>query len=158
VPLRGIADVRPELASIVALEDQTSHVYQTAADQFRRGRLTAEGLAGVIEQSIMPQLQAADVRLKSLTRVPTENQPLVADAQEYVKLRSESWHLRAEGLRKAAAPTVRKVSRTDRESDESWRMRTESQYRGNLAMLGKAEGTERASLAALERVKSAEQK
>jgi hypothetical protein len=37
-------------------------------------------------------------------------------------------------------------------------MRAESQYRGNMVTLGKAEGTERASLAVLERIKAVDAK
>jgi hypothetical protein len=90
--------------------------------------------------------------------VPAEHQQFVTDAEEYLRLRTTSWLLRAEGLRKTNAVTVRKVSKTERESDESWRMRAESQYRGNMVTLGKAEGAERASLAALERVKTVDVK
>ena len=153
VPLRGIADVRPEIAHVVETEDRTAAAYQTAADRFKSGKLTADALAQVIDRSIVPELQEVDARLKALKHVPPEHQPLVADAEEYVRLRRESWRLRADGLRRSSNPTARRVSKTERESDESWRMRTESQYRGKVMTLAKAEGTERASLEALQRIK-----
>lgn len=158
VPLRGIADVRPEMTRVLAVEDRTAQAYQAAADQFKRGRMTAEALAQVIDQKIVPEFQTADSRLSALERVPLEHQPLVADAKEYVRLRSASWRLRAEGLRKTGAPTIRKSTRTEVESDASWRMRAESQYRTNMTTFGKAEGAERASLAVLERIKTADLK
>jgi hypothetical protein len=154
-PIRGIADVRPEMTRVLDVEDRTAQAYQAAADQFKRGRITADGLAQVIDRTIVPEFQTADARLKALTRVPSEHQPLVADAEEYVRLRSTSWHLRAEGLRRASTQTVRKASKTQTESDASWRLRAESQYRNNMVTLGKAEGAERESLAVLERLKSA---
>jgi hypothetical protein len=154
--LRSITDVRPEMVKVVAVEDRTARAYQAAADQFRKGRMTGEALAQVIDGSIVPELQATDARLKSLAHVPPEHQSLVADAQEYVRLRTQSWHLRAEGIRRSNAPTVRRASRTEQESSESWRLRAEAQHRGNLATLGKAEGTERASLEALDRIKAVE--
>ena len=158
VPLRGIADIRPEMSNIIDVEGRTSKTYQAAIEQFRKGRLTADGLAQTIDRNIMPELQTADARIKALVRVPPEHQQFVADAEEYLQLRTQSWRLRAEGLRKTNAVTVRKVSKTERESDESWRMRAESQYRGNMVTLGRAEGAERASLAALERIKAVDVK
>ena len=158
VPIRGIADIRPEMTHLVAIEDQTTHTYQRAADEVKRGRMTAEGLARLIDEKIVPELQTADSRLKALEHVPSEHQPLVDDAKEYVRLRSDSWRLKAEGLRKAVSPTVRKSTRTELESDTSWRLRTESQYRTNMTTFAKAEGAERASLAALERIKAADLK
>jgi membrane associated rhomboid family serine protease len=155
VPLRGIADVRPEMTRVLDVEDRTTQAYKTAADQFKRGRMTADALAQLIDRTIVPEFQTADARLKALTRVPAEHQPMVTDAEEYVRLRSTSWHLRAEGLRRAGAQPLRKASKTETESDASWRLRAESQYRNNLTTLGKAEGAERESLALLERLKSA---
>ena len=37
--LRGIADVRPEMHRLVAIEDRTAHQYDTAANQFRLGAI-----------------------------------------------------------------------------------------------------------------------
>ena len=156
VPLRGIADVKPEMTRVIAVEDKTSREYRDASDQFKKGRMTADALAQMIDGTIVPELQQADARLKALSKVPPEDQPLVDDAKEYVKLRSESWRLRATGLRQSNATTLRKASRTEVESNESWRLRAEAQYRGNMKTLGKAEGAERASLAVLDRIKSAE--
>jgi rhomboid protease GluP len=158
VPLRGIADIRPEMSYVVDVEGRTSQMYQTAVDLFRKGRMTSDGLAQTIDRNIMPELQTADARIKSLVHVPPEHQQFVADAEEYLRLRAQSWKLRAEGLRKTNVVTARKVTKTERESDESWRMRAESQYRGNMVTLGKAEGTERASLAVLERIKAVDAK
>ncbi|HEV3056616.1 MAG TPA: rhomboid family intramembrane serine protease [Vicinamibacterales bacterium] len=154
--VRSITDVRPELVKVVAVEDRTARAYQAAADQFRKGRMTGEALAQVIDASIVPELQATDARLKALARVPQEHQSLVADAEEYVRLRTQSWHLRAEGIRRSNAPAVRRASRTEQESSESWRLRAEAQHRGNLMTFGKAEGTERASLEALDRIRAVE--
>jgi membrane associated rhomboid family serine protease len=152
-PLRGIADVRPEIAHVIDVEDRTASAYQTAADRFRTGKLSADALAQVIDASIVPELKAVDSRLKALTRVPPEYQPLVADAEEYVRLRSESWRLRSDGLRRASTPTARRVVKKEEESAASWRMRTESLYRGKVLTLAKAEGAERASLEMLDRIR-----
>lgn len=157
VPLRGIADVGPEIARVVAVEDRTASVYQVALDRFRNGRMTTEALAQLIDRTIMPELQAADVRLKALDKVPPEHRPLVADAEEYVRLRSESWRLRSEGLRKTDGLTRREAGRTDRTSNQTSRARAEAQHTAGMLTLGKAEGTERASLEALQRIKPASQ-
>jgi hypothetical protein len=155
LPLRGVADVRPEIARVVAVEDRTASAYQAAVDRFKSGRNTAEALAQLIDRTIMPELQAEGVRLKALDKVPPEHQPLVADAKEYVRLRSESWRLRSEGLRKTSVPARREAGKKDRPSNESPRARAEAQHRASMMTMGKAEGTERASLEALQRIKPA---
>jgi len=156
--LRGIADVKPEMERVVALEDRTARAYQTAADGFRRGRITAEALALLIDRTIMPELQAADARVKALEKVPLEHQPLVASAEEHLRLRSESWRLRAEVLRKTNMPKPRESGTTDWESSTRSRLRAETQHQANGIMRGMAEGRERASLEALERIKPVDQK
>ena len=59
IPLRGIADVRPEMHRLVAIEDRTAHQYDTAANQFRLGAIKAKELAQLIDQSIRPELHKA---------------------------------------------------------------------------------------------------
>jgi len=125
VPLRGVADVRPELAKVVSLEDRTSSAYWAAVDKFKDRKLSAEALAQLIDRTIRPELEAARERLTGLQGVPPEHQPLVAAAHQYCRLREESWRLRAEGLRKT-----------------------------NMLRLRQAESAERASLEALEKIKN----
>ena len=153
VPLRGIADVRPDIARIIALEDRTAGVYQTALERLRKGALNAEGLAQLIERTIVPELEAADAHLRSIRGVPPEHKPLVADADEYLRLRSASWRFYAEGWRSAVRAPRREADGV-LVSDASWRQ-AKAQFRANAATRGKAEGSERASLEALQRIKSA---
>jgi len=149
VSLRGITDVRPEIEKVVAVEDRTARAYQTAADLFRKRRMTAESLAQLIEQTILPELLDLQARLEALAGVPPEHRPFVADAEEYARLRTESWRLRAEGLRQTGA----QAAGADRESGGSARLRAESRHAASVVTLGKAEGRERASLEALERIR-----
>ena len=79
----------------------------------------------LIELTIVPELQAAEKRVTALESVPKEQQPLVTHAEEYLRLRSESWRLRSEGLKTT-----------------------------NMQRLRQAEKTERASLGALEQIKT----
>ena len=72
--------------------------YQRAVGQFRLGTMSASQLARMIERSIMPEIKAARTRLLSLDGVPAEQQALVASAEEYLRLRDESWRLRFEAL------------------------------------------------------------
>jgi hypothetical protein len=90
----------------------------------------------MIDDGIIPELRAAESRLHELGRVPSEHQPLVAQAQAYLTLRSESWRLRAESLR-------------ERQSDGG-RARAEADYRASLARRGKADAAERSALEALD--------
>ena len=82
--LKGIADVRPEIAKVVALEGETVGQYEKAVGQFKNGGMSSQALAKVISQSIVPALQAARVRLKAVNGVPAEHQPLVSSAEEYL--------------------------------------------------------------------------
>jgi len=157
VPLRGITDVRPEIARIVEVEARTSGEYRAAADRVARGMLSNEALVQTIEGAIVPELQAAGARLKALSGVPQEQRQLIADADEYVRLRCESWRLRAEGLRRNDRLARRGSDGSDPAASAGRRLRAESTYRANLAVLGKAEGAERASLEALARIKPGSQ-
>jgi membrane associated rhomboid family serine protease len=153
VPVWGIADVRPEIERVVALEDRSAGVYRTAYQRFTRGQATAEALAQLIDRVILPDLQAADGRLKALQRVPREHQTLVADAEEYVHLRVESWRLRAQALRKAGAIPDRDAKLMGPSADAVWRARAEAQYRANMAMFGSSESAELAARQVLQRIK-----
>ena len=152
MPLRGIADVRPEIPRIIALEDKTTAVYQAAVSRVNKGAMTPDALAQLIERTIVPELDAAGVRLRSIRGVPPEHQHLVADADEYLRLRSASWRFHAEGWRSATRAPRREQPEGAVVSDASWRQ-TKAQFRANAATRGKAEGTERASLEALQRLK-----
>jgi hypothetical protein len=116
VPLHGIPDIRPELARVVANEDRTAAAYQTAVERFKSGRTTAEALAQLIRRNIMPELQATRTRLNALERVPDVHQPLVTSAQEYLRLRDESWRMRAEGLDKGSMGRLREADQRERAS------------------------------------------
>lgn len=155
VPLRGMANVKPAIEQVIAVEEKTAADYESAYDRFKKGRLTAQGLVDAIDKRIMPQLEDVDRRLKALTRVPAEQQPIVANATEYLELRTQSWRFRADALRKAGAVPTRADKYGDAPTDTAWRMRADAQYRATTATFGKAESAERASLDAFRRLKSA---
>ena len=111
--LRGIDDVRPELGRVIAVEDRIASTYDEALKRFTKGRLRAEELALMIDRVIVPELHAADARLKAFDNVPHEHQPLVASAEEYFRLRHESWRLRAAALRQMGQIVARKAESTD---------------------------------------------
>jgi len=118
VPLRGITDATSELARIVEVETRISDTYQRAVGQFRLGTMSASQLAKMIERSIMPELQAARTRLLSLSGVPAEQQGLVASAEEYLRLRDESWRLRFEALSQSSMGQLRTAEHKERASLE----------------------------------------
>jgi membrane associated rhomboid family serine protease len=120
VPMRGISDVRPELARVVAVEGRTAKVYGAAVDRFKIGRTTAEALAKLIERTIIPELQATNARLETINGIPPEHQPLVAAAKEYLRLRDESWHLRAEALHKGSMVILQGADKVERSSLEAF--------------------------------------
>src|SRR6202040_237633 len=105
----------------------------------------ATTLAELIEVKIVPELRGARDRLVALRGVPREQQHLIADAEEYLRLRSESWRLRAQGLRRAAAPLRRDPADAGMAAAARWRDRAATEHRVTQVILGRAEGTERAS-------------
>jgi hypothetical protein len=151
IPLRHIADVKPEIARVIATEQHTTKNYQAKLEAFKKGRVSTDALAQLAEREIVPELRAMDARLAALTNVPAEHQPLVADAREFLRLRLESWQLRADAMRRTSTVS-RRVSNDAQ--DASWRVQAEARFRSNMAATGKAEGAERASMAAFQRVRS----
>ena len=150
IPLRNIADVTPEIIRVLATEERTAAAYQAAYGAFKNERMTAEALAQLAERTIVPELQAVDVRLKALVNVPPEHQPLVTDAREYLRLRCASWRARADAIRKANAG--RREAR-EGPADASRRLHDEARFRSNMTAMGKAEGAERASMDVFQRIK-----
>jgi membrane associated rhomboid family serine protease len=141
IPLRGISDVKPELERTVAIEDRTAAAYKKAAARFGNGRIEAEELAMLIDRTITPELQITGARLKALVAVPVEHRTLVASAEEYVRLRSESWRFRSEWLHKSGV--------APRRGGEA------ALHRVNNRMIARADEKERAALAVLERIRPA---
>ena len=115
-PLNGMTDVRTEIANLVAVDAQTSAIYLAATEQFKRGALKAESLALLIDRSIVPKLEAGRVRLNAVAGVPQQQRRLVDGANEYVRLRCESWALRATALHKANMRLLRDADQKERES------------------------------------------
>jgi membrane associated rhomboid family serine protease len=121
VPIRGIADVRPELARVVEIEAKTAGAYQIAVERFRKGRMSANALADLVDKTIVPELQAMRTRLSEVNGVPDQHQPLVAAADEYLRLRDESWRQRSAALRKSSIPGLREADKTERASLDAFK-------------------------------------
>jgi membrane associated rhomboid family serine protease len=154
IPMRGIADVRPDISRIIALEDETAGTYQSALEKVNKGAMTADALAQFIDKKIVPELEAADEHLRSIRGVPPEHRPLVANADEYLKLRAASWRLYAESWRNKVRASRRGQPDGFVTSDAGWHQ-VKAQFRADAATRGKAEGTERAALEVLQRLKQA---
>jgi len=107
-PLRGFADISGEMARVKEGEERTARTYDTAVDRFKSGRLSAQELAKLADR-IVGELQSMQTKLASLDNVPAEHWPMVEKACEYLKLRQDSWRLRAEGLRAGRARTLQEA-------------------------------------------------
>jgi membrane associated rhomboid family serine protease len=114
VPLAGMTDFRSEVSRLIAVEDQSAATYWAATEQFRRGAIRPDALAEVIERDILPKLDALRGELSGLGGVPRQQQPLVASADEYLKLRYESWQLRARALHKSSMRMLREADEQER--------------------------------------------
>src|SRR5262245_184729 len=109
-------DVRPEIERLLEVESETTAIYDAAAAQFKRGTLDSESLARLIERKIKPQLQGVRVRVMSLDNVRDDHQPLLEKAKEYLRLRDESWRLRADALHRRDMKSLQRVELTERAS------------------------------------------
>jgi rhomboid protease GluP len=118
IPMRGVIDVRPEISRITEIEERTANAYDSAVRRFTIGELTLKELVAVIDRTILPELRSAQDRLKRLQHVPREQAPLVARADEYFRLREESWQARAAGLRRTSLKGLRSPDDTERQARE----------------------------------------
>jgi hypothetical protein len=118
IPQRGLSDVRPEIEQLAAVEQKTSTSYDEAVRHFTNGQMTLKELVDVIDGSILPELTAAQARIKKLQRVPYAQASLLAGATEYLALREESWRARSAGLRRKSLGTMRPPDETERASLE----------------------------------------
>jgi rhomboid protease GluP len=121
LPLRGMADIRPEISELVVLEDRTVNVYRAVVARFttKQKPVDATVLTAVITGTILPRLTAARDRLQRAATPLAEHRPLVATAFEYLRLREMSWRLRVEGLRTGSARTLRQSEQLERMSREA---------------------------------------
>jgi rhomboid protease GluP len=109
IPLRGMANVKPEIDRIVALESRTGSEYKSAVQEFTKGRANSKALVDLIQHSILPEVKEARARVDALEKVPESQQSLIASMRVYLRLRDESWRLRAEALRKASMTMLRQA-------------------------------------------------
>ena len=114
-PLRGIVDVRPDLVTLVAAEDRKEAIFQLTVARFTsraqpidRGRLVT-----LIDKTMLPQLRHTRAHVGTLGTSVAVQQPLLAAALEYLRLREESWQLRSEGLRKGKMEILREADRLE---------------------------------------------
>jgi membrane associated rhomboid family serine protease len=114
-PLRGTTDVRAELVEVVTNEDRQARVFRLVMEQFnvRRVPIDRPRVAALIERTFTPQLIDARRRVEGLRVTLSEQQPLVLAAMEYVRLREQSWRLRADGLRSGRAAVLRDADRAE---------------------------------------------
>jgi membrane associated rhomboid family serine protease len=121
VPLRGLTDIREHVARLISVEKATAAAYDEEVAEFRKGRTTADALSRLIEQHILPELQAAGARLIDLKGVPDAHQPLSSAAQRFFTMRVESWQLRLRGLRKGSMPMLREADSIESRSLDLFR-------------------------------------
>lgn len=114
--VRVVSDIRPDVAAVMAVEDRTARAYDAAVRRFQKGRASAKDLVQIIEQSIVPELQGASERVSALGNVPPRDEALLAYTHQYLRLREESWRLRAEALRKVSMGKLREADTTEQAS------------------------------------------
>ena len=119
-PPNDTVDVRSEIERVIAAESRTADLYEKEVDRFRKGRSTVAALTEMIEKTILPELHVVALRLRALQEVPLEDQRLIAAAEKFLKLRDESWRLRAEALHTSDLPGLRKADIKEEASREAF--------------------------------------
>jgi rhomboid protease GluP len=114
-PLRGMAYATRQMGQVIDVETRTAAAYDTEVAQFRKGRQTADALADMAD-AIASEIRATRASLSALPNVPREQQSLVDDASEYLRVREESWRLRVEGLRAGKMQTLQRAERVESEA------------------------------------------
>jgi membrane associated rhomboid family serine protease len=109
VPLQGITDARPDVDRMRATDERTAALFRTAARQLALGRTNEKSLIELIEREIIPTLEREQAPLVATRIVPEDQKPLVAAAREYLRLRLESWHMRATAFRKGSLAMLRQA-------------------------------------------------
>jgi hypothetical protein len=115
-PVSGTTDIRKDIENVVAFEDRTAKAYDTAVTQFRKGWIRADALISLIESKIRPELASIRERLQKAKGMPAEQATLAARAEEYFKLRDESWRLRAQALHPPNTKGLKTADRAERAS------------------------------------------
>ena len=116
-----VVDVQSEIQHVIAVETHTSRVYDKAVTGFRKGRLTVEALTDLIERTIIPEVRAASMRVDALKSVPAQDEQIVRVASDYLKLRDESWHMRAKALHAASTSGLHEADLKEEVSLEVFR-------------------------------------
>jgi membrane associated rhomboid family serine protease len=118
-PVSDTADVRTAIAEVIAVEGRTASVYDTEVIRFRKGRITQTALVDVIDRSIVPELRAAADRLRALKNVAPDDQRVIDAAEKFLKMRDESWQLRAAALHNSDVRGLRNADSKEQASREA---------------------------------------
>ena len=114
--IRPPQDVRGEIDKLSATEASITAGYDTAVTQFKLGAMTAPALAQVIDRRIKPELHVVRMRMLSLENVRPEQLGMLDKAKEYLRLREQSWQLRASALQNRDMAALRRVEAVERAS------------------------------------------
>jgi len=109
VPVHGISDVRPDIDHMMVTDERTAAAFRAAAMKLSQGRLREKGIIALIEDEILPTLESEQQRLASAGHIPADQEAVLASAREYVQLRIEYWHLRAQAIRKGSMAMLRQA-------------------------------------------------
>ena len=119
-PVNGTTDVRVEIAQVIAVEHRTASLYDKEVIRFRKARITQAALVDVIDRGIVPELRAAAGRLRALNNVAPEHQRIIEAAEQFLKLRDESWQLRAAALHNSDIRGLRNADTKEQASREAF--------------------------------------
>jgi hypothetical protein len=114
--IRPPLDIKGEIDKLVETEASTTAAYDTAVAQFRLGTMTAAALAQLIDRRIRPELHVVSMRMLSLDDVQREQLVMLEKAREYLRLREDTWRLRAAALRKRDMAALRRLETSERAS------------------------------------------
>lgn len=120
VPLWGISDVRPVLASVHDVEQRTASAYDAEVVKFQKARIDRFELADAIDRAIIPALHRVRVELHGLNRTPPEHLAQVQAAEIYTLRRIEGWKIRSQALRLSDPRKLRHADAVERAALQSY--------------------------------------
>lgn len=121
VPLPGVTDVRPAIEQLQALDKHQAEVYGKAVADVNKGRATRASLATLIEQSMLTELAERRRMVEALENVPSEQGPLLADVETYIRLSDEGWRMRADALRRSSTAMLREADKREQSARDALR-------------------------------------
>jgi hypothetical protein len=111
-------DVQPDVARFADIEGSTLTKLNSSIDQWKSSRLDSNEVVRVIEQDLLPKWRAARDTLAKPRRLSPRQQRITDSLVKYIDVRTASFSLLAEGIRRDDVATVERANKKMTEADQ----------------------------------------